>query len=109
MHPFWVSFAVFAVFLAVESVASWVFIRRSKERYPALWEHAGCPTLLGDADLIGAWGTNRYLMRREYQLLNDDAGKRFAEELRLPMLIGYCGSWLSLAVFFICLFLFGKP
>lgn len=109
MHPFWASFVVFALFLSVESVASWVFIRRSRKLYRSLWEHAGSPTLLGDGDLISAWGTNRYLMRREYQSLRDDPGKQFAERMRLPMLIGYFGSWLAVLGFLICLFLFGKP
>ena len=109
MNPFWASFIIFAVFLTVESIASWVFIHRSRKKYRALWEHAGCPTLLGDSDLISAWGTTRYLMRREYQSLSDEAGRRFAERLRLPMLVGYFGSWLSVIGFFVCLLLFGKP
>ena len=109
MNPFWTSFAVFAVFLTVESVASWLFIRGSRKRHPVLWEHAGSPTLLGDSDLISAWGTTRYLMRREYESLNDRLGRQFAERLWLPMLIGYFGSWLSVGAFFLCLFLFGKP
>jgi hypothetical protein len=109
MHPFWISFAVFAVFLTVESVSSWIFIRGSKKRHPTLWEHAGCPTLLGDGDLIRAWGTNRYLLHKKHLELNDGAAQEFAEKLRLPMLIGYFGSWLAVAAFLLCLLLFGKP
>jgi hypothetical protein len=109
MHPFWASLIIFAVFITVEGVASWIFIRSSKNRFPALWKHAGCPTLLGDSDLISAWGTNRYLLRREYQSLRDEAGRQFAERLRLPMLIGYFGSWLAVVGFLVCLCIFGKP
>ncbi len=109
MDPFWTSLAVFAVFLTVESLASWSFIRGSRKSHPVLWEHAGSPTLLGDSDLISAWGTTRYLMRREYEVLEDSSDRQFAERLRLPMLIGYFGSWLSAGTFFLCLFLFGKP
>lgn len=109
MHPFWISFTAVAAFLIVESVSSWIFIRCSKKNHPMLWEHAGCPTFWGDGDLIGAWGTNRYLLRRRHLELGDEASRQFAERLRLPMLVGYFGSWLSVGAFFVCLYLFGKP
>ena len=109
MHPFWLSLGIFGFFLTVEGVASWVFIRRSRRYYLELWEHAGCPTLLGDSDLISAWPTNRYLLRRGYLQIGDAKARNFAEQLRLPMLVGYFGSLASVAGFFICLFVFGKP
>jgi len=108
MSPFWTSFGLFATFLVVESFWSWRFIRGSKKYHHVLWVHAGRPTLLGDGDLISAWGTNRYLLERRYRQLNDAAAEQFAERLRLPMLVGYFGSWLSLGAFFVCLAVFGK-
>lgn len=109
MHPFWFSLSVFGLFLTVEGIASWVFIRRSRRLYPELWEHAGSPTLLGDGDLISAWPTNRYLLRRQYLQLDDATARNFAEKLRLPMLIGYFGSWAAVAGVLVSLLVFGKP
>lgn len=48
-------------------------------------------------------------MRREYASMGYDAGKRLAERLRWPMLIGYFGCWLSGAAFLLCLAVFGEP
>lgn len=109
MHPFWISFGLFAVFLTVESVASWVFIRRSRRNHPELWIHAGSPTLLGDSDLISAWPTVRYLLRREYRQIKDVNATTFAEQLRTPMLVGFFGGWISATGVFACLFVYGKP
>ncbi len=64
---------------------------------------------MGDSDLISAWGTNRYLLRNRHLEISDEGARQFAERLRLPMLVGYFGSWVSVAVFFLCLAVFGKP
>ena len=106
---FWTTFGIFAVCLVLESVTSWIFIRGSKKKHPELWVHAGEPTLLGNGNLTSAWSLNRYLIDRSYQELENDEAKVFAEKIRLPFVLTYFSAAISVVVFFICLFLFGKP
>lgn len=106
---FWVSFAVFFVCLIFESITSWIFIRRSKKYYPVLWEHAGSPTLMGNGDLVSAWPLTRYLLNKRYLEISCESSKSFAEKLRLPFLMGYFSAVVTVAIFFIVLFVFGSP
>lgn len=109
MHPFWITFIVFAIFLTAESIASLLFIRKSRNNYPVLWKDAGCPTILGDSDLISAWKTNRYLLKRDYLKIEDETGRQFAERMRFPMLAGYFGAWGGALLFVTSFMFFGKP
>jgi len=109
MHPFWSSFIAFAVFLVAESILSWHFIRGSKKHHRVLWRHMGSPTLMRNADLIGAWKINKYLLRKKHAILQDVEARGFAERMRLPMLVSYFGSFVTVIIFLGCYFVFGKP
>lgn len=109
MHPFYLCSSLVVALILVESTTSWIFIRRSRKRYPILWSDAGEPTLLGDGNLIRAWGTNHYLLKREYQHLSGPDGRYFAEKMRMPMLIGYFGGWISVLLFWLCILIYGTP
>ncbi len=106
---FWTTFSIFAVCLILESITSWVFIRGSKKKHPELWEHAGEPTLMGNGDLINAWPLNKYLLERRYKEIENEVDIAFAEGLRLPFILSYFSAIVSVVVFFVCLFVFGKP
>jgi hypothetical protein len=106
---FWGAFGVFIVCLILESITSWMFIRGSKKKHPELWVHAGEPTLMGNGDLISAWPLNKYLMDRAYIEIRSKAAIEFADRLRLPFVLSYFSALISVAIFLICLFVFGKP
>lgn len=91
---FWAAIGVFLVSLLAESVTSWMFIRGSKKRYPALWEHAGCPTIMGNGDLISAWPLIQYVTRKDYAAVSDGAAVSFADGIRMPMVASY---WATVA------------
>ncbi|MEA1988329.1 MAG: hypothetical protein U9N57_03840 [Pseudomonadota bacterium] len=105
---FWSTFSIFAVCLILESITSWIFIRGSKNKHPELWRHAGEPTLMGNGDLINAWPLNKYLLNKQYQEIEDKEAKLFADNIRLPFVVSYFLALASVAVFIICLFIFGK-
>jgi len=106
---FWGTFVAFIVCLILESIISWLFIRGSKNKHPELWIHAGKPTLMGNGDLISAWPLNIYLLNRTYEELSNQEAITFANRLRLPFVLSYFTAMASLAVFFLCLLIFGKP
>ena len=95
--------------LTLESITSWMFIRGSKKKHPELWVHSGEPTLMGNGDLISAWPLNKYLIDRAYKEISSEAAIEFAERLRLPFILSYFSALISVALFFVCLFVFGKP
>ena len=84
----------FVLFLIAESVTSWLFIRGTKIKHPALWEHAGRPTLMGNGDLFNAWPLIRYMSRRDYAAVSDAQSVAFADTFRLPLIITY---WAAVA------------
>lgn len=99
------AFGAFLAALLAESLTSWLFIRGSRRRHPALWRHAGCPTVMGNGDLISAWPLVRYVGRREYAALPDPAAVRFADGLRLPLVASYWATAASVAAFLAALLL----
>nr|WP_320012428.1 hypothetical protein [uncultured Desulfobulbus sp.] len=106
---FWGTFGIFMACLILESITSWMFIRGSKKKHPELWVHAGEPTLMGNGDLISAWPLNKYLMNRSYSEISNESAIAFAERLRLPFVLSYFSALISVVIFFVCLFFFGKP
>ena len=106
---FWVTGGLFLFCLILESITSWVFIRGSKKKHPDLWDHAGQPTLMGNGDLISAWPLNMYLFHREFEEIENESAKSFAEKVRLPFVLSYFAAIMSVIVFFVCLLIFGKP
>ncbi len=106
---FWISFVIFILFLILESIMSWIFIRKSKTLYPKLWLHAGKPTLMGNGDLISAWPLNKYLMNRDYIELEDNNEKDFARRIRLPFILSYFLALLSGIAFINTFFIVGMP
>jgi hypothetical protein len=90
----WAIGGAFLILLIAESLTSWLFIRGSRTKHPSLWQHAGCPTLLGNGDLMSAWPLIRYVRRRDYAALPDGAAVAFADRMRMPMIISY---WAALA------------
>ena len=106
---FWLAFSLFFVFLILESITSWIFIKRSERNHPQLWRHAGKPTLIGNGDLISAWPLNKYLMSREYRQLKDQDAINFADKLRKPFVYSYFGACVAVIVFILVMFTFGIP
>lgn len=84
----------FVLCLIAESVTSWLFIRGSKKKHPALWEHAGSPTLMGNGDLLSAFPLIQYARRRDYAAVSDSEAVSFADRLRLPLIVTY---WAAVA------------
>ena len=106
---FWLSFWLFIVFLVLESITSWIFIKRSERNHPDLWRHAGRPTLIGNGDLISAWPLNKYLMNRQYSKLKNQEAINFAESVRGPFVFSYFGACLAVRLLLIVMFTFGVP
>lgn len=106
---FWISFTVFMICLIIESITSYIFIRRSKKKYPELWEHAGRPTLIGNGDLISAWPLNKYIKNREYLEISDVKAKEFAETIRAPHIYSYYSAGISVVIFLLVAAIFGAP
>jgi hypothetical protein len=102
---FWPTFAIFLICLLAESLTSWLFIRGSKKKHPALWGHAGCPTIMRNGDLISAWPLIRYVSRREYVTIEDPVAISFADRIRVPMVVSYWATLGSVAAFFFALLL----
>ncbi|WP_375203472.1 hypothetical protein [Hyphococcus sp.] len=99
MNLFWLSFLLFLACLIAESITSFVFIKDSKKRHPALWEHAGKPTLLGNGDLISAFPLIQYAQARRYESLADEKSIAFADRIRMPMVISYYAAVVSALIF----------
>ena len=85
----WTVFGAFLIFLIAESLTSWLFIRGSRKNHPSLWQDAGCPTLIGNSDLISAWPLIRYVSRRKYSALPDRSAVAFADGIRMSMIVSY--------------------
>jgi hypothetical protein len=92
---FWIAFAAFGVCAIAESVTSWLFIRGSRERYPAHWQHAGSPTIMGNANLMSAWPLLRYVAQRRNAMMEEEAPVSFADRFRWPMVISYAAVLVS--------------
>ena len=109
MHPFWASFAVFFIMLCVASWYHWRFLRRVRREFPSLWEDLGRPSGWTDSTLFDAFGTYRYLFGRCYRKRGDTDEMRFCEQFRAPMLVTYVAALISVGIFFVGLFIWGKP
>lgn len=104
MTAFVLSMLAFFVFLMLESVTSWIFIKGSKKKHPLLWKHAGKPTLLGNGDLMSAYPLIRYIWQREYAQIEDQNAIRYADKLRYPTVLSYWLAWASIAALIVSLF-----
>jgi hypothetical protein len=109
MHPFWTSFVVFFVMLCIASWYYWRFLRRVRRQFPSLWGDMGHPTGWTDSTLFDAFGTYWYLLRRRYQKRADADETRFCEQFRMPMLVTYVATLVSLTVFLGGLLIWSKP
>ncbi len=106
---FWIAFSLFFIFLLLESLLSWLFIRGSRKNHPKLWRHAGAPTVLGNGDLVSAWPLNKYLLQKRYKEIGDDSAVNFAERIRTPFLFIYTGACFMALTVFIVICFFGLP
>ena len=106
------SFLLFFVPLLGESVTSWIAIVTARKRFPELWEHSGCPTLMGNGNLTKAWPLVKYYRDRDYlEVVGHGAALRgpvgdpeaiaFAEKLRGPLVWTYWSAWLGIGLFFL--------
>jgi len=86
---FWTFAGLFFFCLVFESLTSWIFITRSRKNHPKLWHHAGCPTLIGNGDLIRAWSLNKYLLFSRFEELTDRGAVQFARKMRVPVVGTY--------------------
>ena len=94
-----ITVGVFLFFLCLESLTSFIVIRRSKKHYPALWDHSGQPTLMGNGDLISCWPLVNYYQRREYLECGDDEAIRFATKIRGRFIYSYYFAFITLIPF----------
>ena len=60
----------------------WSFLRRLKEGYPDVWQELGEPSLIMNNSIKNGLRTQSFLMRREYEKLNDPEFVRFCGHLR---------------------------
>jgi hypothetical protein len=109
MHPTAIALMYFIGMLIIGSGIQWTFLIRMKKNHPEQWEHAGKPTIMNNGDLVKAWPTTMYLMKRSYNESNSSTGINFCNTYRLPMIYGYFLTAISVPLFFACIFLFGWP
>lgn len=88
---YWLSLVLALTFFVVSAASSWVFVHRSKALYPQLWHAAGMPRWMGGGSVKRIGLLTRYLRKRQYMYLPDEQAQKFAERIRLSMLIGECG------------------
>lgn len=105
---FIVAIAVFVVTLLAESITSWMVIRGTRRHHPALWHHAGEPTLIDNGDLVRSWPLVSYFMRREYRETKNEQAIAFAERLRTPFVYSYFLAWGGVVYALGYLFLFHR-
>ncbi len=108
-HPTIVAAGVFLLCLCAESLTAYIFLRGLRKRHPAQWRHSGQRTVWTDMDLVSAWGTIRYLQRRQYRMSADSAGRAFCERHRLPVVASYWSAVVTVILFFASLFALGWP
>ena len=106
MHSIVIGTAAFAVGLFLESLLSWLFLRRLRRDFPALWEHSGRRTIWTDSDFIRSWPTVKYLRDRHYLERPNPAEIDFCERYRLPVILSYAAGWVGAATFFVSFFFF---
>ena len=80
-------------------------MKGSKRNYPALWEHAGRPTLFEDAHLFSAIPLAKYIWRRAYSEIEDSEAIVFADKLRRPAIFSYIAAVFFLGTLFISVFI----
>jgi hypothetical protein len=89
----------------VNSIIFWEFVKGSKRKFPALWEHAGQPTLFEDAHLFSAIPLVKYIWRRDYAEINDHKAISYADKLRRPAVSSYIAAVFFLSTLFISVFI----
>ena len=102
---FYVAFIGFVVSLSMESITSWMLIKGSKKHHPDLWKHAGEPTLMSNGDLISAFSLINYVWCRDYEGLNNRDAIKYADQMRLPVVLSYWAAWIFALVLIYAVFL----
>ena len=109
LHPTVFTISFFMVALLAESLTSFLFLRGLKKQHPLQWAHSGERTIWTDSDLISAWGTIRYLQRREYLGSGNATGIVFCARHRPFVISTYWAAVISFALFIVLLFTVGMP
>ena len=76
-HPTVITLIYFLGMLIVGSAIQWTFLIKLKKHHPEQWEHAGKPTIFNNGDLVKAWPTTKYLIKKLYTESNLTSGIQF--------------------------------
>jgi hypothetical protein len=71
LTPYSLFIAIVVVIGAVNMLAMIMFIKRVRTNYPNLYNNIGRPTLLPERSFIEQWHFVRFIMRRDYNQLDD--------------------------------------
>lgn len=108
-HPTVIALIYFLGMWVIGSAIQWTFLIKLKKHHVEQWEHAGKPTIFNNGDLVKAWPTTKYLIKRFYIGSNSKSGIQFCNVYRFPMIYGYFLTAISLPLFIASIFLFGWP
>lgn len=109
MHPTAIALIYFLGMLIIGSAIQWTFLIKIKKHHPEQWEHAGKPTIMNNGDLVKAWPTTKYILKKLYNNSNSISGIKFCDTYRSSMIYGYFLTVISVPLFFASIFIFGWP
>jgi hypothetical protein len=108
-HPTIVATIFFVSSALIGGLTHWAYILKLKKHHSSLWVKAGSPTIRSDRDLFTTWPTIKFLINKQYLISGNLKGISFCASFRMPVIVGYVCSCVSVALFFLCIFTFGWP
>jgi hypothetical protein len=108
-HPTIIATILFVSSLLIGGLIHWTYILKLKKHHSSLWVKAGSPTIRSDRDLFTTWPTIKFLLTKQYLLSGNLNGKAFCAAFRIPVVIGYFATCVSVPIFFLCIIFLGWP
>jgi len=108
-HPTAITLIYFLGMLIIGSAIQWTFLIKLKKHHTVQWEHAGKPTIVNNGDLVKAWPTTKYLMKKNYTTSGSNTGIEFCQTYRSSMIYSYFLTAVSVPLFLLSIFVFGWP
>jgi len=109
MHPTAIALIYFLGMLIIGSAIQWTFLIKLKKHHSVQWEHAGKPTIFNNGDLIKAWPTTKYLLKKLYVDSGSNEGVKFCNSFRNSMIYGYFLTGSTVPLFLVSMLIFGWP
>jgi hypothetical protein len=107
-HPTAYIIVITAFFMVVGSIIQWTFLLMLRKNHSNLWYAMGRPTIWTDQSLFSTWPTIKFIQQKRY--LNHEFGSvKFCGFFHFPLVLFYWATALSLAMFFVAIFVFGWP